>query len=365
MQERPELPAENKSRRRRVRIVQVVVTVAIMLVFFVYFIPSVANYSEVLATIRRLTPFEILTLAGVTVLNILTYWAQMMAFMPGLTLGQAAVNNQTSTSVANTVPGGGAIAIGVSYAMFRSWGYKDSEIVLFTLDTGLWNAFMKLGLPVVGVAALVLTGQGAAAAVVPALIGLGVLVGSIGAFALLLWKKRFAFAIGTKLGRVFNAVRRIARKPAVDDWGDRAVRFRKQTNTLVARRWLPMTATTVVSHLTLYLVLLLTLRAVGVPGSEVGWAEVLSVFAISRLASAVPLMPGGVGVIEAVQIAGLVLAGGNHAQVVAAVLVFRLLTYGVQIPLGAITYLIWQRNKSWRKESGEPLVPVAGELQPS
>jgi uncharacterized membrane protein YbhN (UPF0104 family) len=45
-----------------------------------------------------------------------------------------------------------------------------------------------------------------------------------------------------------------------------------------------------------------------------------------------------------------------HAQVAAAVLVFRLLTYGIQIPLGALTYVIWRTNKSWRMPS--PRVPV-------
>jgi uncharacterized membrane protein YbhN (UPF0104 family) len=34
---------------------------------------------------------------------------------------------------------------------------------------------------------------------------------------------------------------------------------------------------------------------------------------------------------------------------VAATLLFRLLTYGLEIPLGAVTYLIWQRKKSWRQ----------------
>ena len=48
------------------------------------------------------------------------------------------------------------------------------------------------------------------------------------------------------------------------------------------------------------------------------------------------------------------------AQVTAAALLFRALTYGVQIPLGAFTYLIWQRKKSWRKappdDSAEPAI---------
>ena len=51
------------------------------------------------------------------------------------------------------------------------------------------------------------------------------------------------------------------------------------------------------------------------------------------------------------------------AQVTAAVLVFRTLTFILQIPLGAITYVIWQRKKSWRKpvphEPAEPEVAAA------
>jgi uncharacterized membrane protein YbhN (UPF0104 family) len=37
-----------------------------------------------------------------------------------------------------------------------------------------------------------------------------------------------------------------------------------------------------------------------------------------------------------------------RAQVAAAVLVFRTLTYALQIPLGAVAYFIWQHKKSWR-----------------
>ena len=38
--------------------------------------------------------------------------------------------------------------------------------------------------------------------------------------------------------------------------------------------------------------------------------------------------------IELGYIGGLVAAGGNEPQVVAAVLLFRVLTYGIQIPIG-------------------------------
>jgi uncharacterized membrane protein YbhN (UPF0104 family) len=44
----------------------------------------------------------------------------------------------------------------------------------------------------------------------------------------------------------------------------------------------------------------------------------------------------------------LVAAGGDQPQVVAAVLLFRTLTFGVPIPIGALTYLIWRRKEDWR-----------------
>jgi hypothetical protein len=54
----------------------------------------------------------------------------------------------------------------------------------------------------------------------------------------------------------------------------------------------------------------------------------------------------------------VILAGRNHAdvpsdvfhaRVATTVLVFRVLTYAIQIPLGGFTHLIWPANKSWRK----------------
>jgi uncharacterized membrane protein YbhN (UPF0104 family) len=52
-----------------------------------------------------------------------------------------------------------------------------------------------------------------------------------------------------------------------------------------------------------------------------------------------------------------VAAGGNEPQVVAAVLLFRVLTYGIQVPIGGFTYVVWRARSSWRREPTEPQVP--------
>ena len=46
--------------------------------------------------------------------------------------------------------------------------------------------------------------------------------------------------------------------------------------------------------------------------------------------------------------------GALYGQIMAGVLMFRALTYGAQIPLGVITYVIWQRKRSWRKPVPAP-----------
>ena len=51
----------------------------------------------------------------------------------------------------------------------------------------------------------------------------------------------------------------------------------------------------------------------------------------------------------------------EKAQIVAAVLIFRVLTFGIQIPLGAVTYVIWRRTKRWLRDDPPP-GSIAAEL---
>lgn len=358
------VPAKASSRRKRiVRVVQLAVSLVLVAGIFVFAIPRIADYSAVWATISDLTWLELVTLLAVTIFNNVTYWPVVMASVPGLKLGQSAVVVQTSTSIANTLPGGGAIAVGLSYAIFRSWGFNNSAIALTTVVTGIWNTFLKLGLPVVALGFLAVQGQATGALLVAAAVGVLVLAAGVLLFALMLWRERFARSIGDGLGRLVSALRRPLRRPPVA-WGDAAVRFRGQTIDLLRRRWIPLTASTLVSHLALYFVLLIALRHVGVSGGEIGWAEVLGVFAFARLVSAVPITPGGLGLVELSYIGGLVLAGRDEAdvspevfraQVAAAVLVFRTLTFVLQIPIGGFTYVIWRRKKSWMRPPPDEL----------
>ena len=350
------------------RVVQAVISLAIVVGIFVGVMPLIADYGEVWATIQAMTWLEVLSLVLIGLWNLITYWFVLTAALPGLRLREAAVVNQASTAVANTLPGGGVIGVGVSVAMLTSWGFTIAAITRSALVTGIWNNFVKLGMPVLALALLALEGEVTPARLAAAAIGIAVLVAAVVLFALLLKSERLARAIGRGFGRVVDWFRKLLRQPPLGDWGDRAAKFRSNTIGLLRHRWLWLTLATLLSHFSLYLVLLVALRHVGVSQEELSWITVLAAFAFVRLISALPITPGGVGVVELGYAAVLTLGldATTSAQVVAAILVFRAITYFLPIPLGVISYGIWRWNKSWRM-SHEERAELAGdayELEP-
>jgi uncharacterized membrane protein YbhN (UPF0104 family) len=216
---------------------------------------------------------------------------------------------------------------------------------------------------VISVALLVLTGHVTGVYVTAAIVGLIVLAIAVGLLAAVFASEQLARKVGSGFGRAASAVKRLFRKPPVTGGADRAAKFRHDTIGLVRLRWLRLTLFTILSQLALFFVLLLSLRHMGVSESEISTAEAFAVYAFSRLLSAVPITPGGVGVIDLGYIGGLVnFDSTEKAQIVAAVLLFRLLTFGIQIPLGAFTYLIWQHNKSWRRDPPD-IDPIEAAIQ--
>jgi uncharacterized protein (TIRG00374 family) len=346
------------------QIIAFVFGLVIVVGIFVFAIPRFADYGEVWAAMKTLTPIEFWTLFAATVFNLFTYWFANMAALPGLSLKKAAVLTQTGTSVANTMPAGGAIAIGVTYAQLASWGFTGAETALYVGVTGIWNIFTKLALPVIALALLVVTGHSNAALAGAAAIGVVVLIAAVALLTLVFKSEAMARRVGEWIGRVGTAVLRLFRRGPVVGMGERSVKFRRETIILVRRRWLRLTWTTLLSHLALFFILLLALRDMGVDEHELPAVEVFAVFAFSRLLSSIPITPGGVGVIDLGYIGGLTAIDtvpGAEAQIVAAVLLFRVLTYGIQIPMGAVTYFIWRAKTDWRRDTPPP-GSIAAEL---
>ena len=327
------------------RVVGIGVAVAAIVVTFVFVLPRIADYGDVWAAVQDLTWAQIGLLTAATLLNLATYAPPWQAALPGLGFRQAFVVTQASTASTYIAPGGAAVGMAVSYAMLRAWGFGVGRVALAVSVTGVWNQFAMLGFPVVALALLTFVNEQNPLLITVAAIGLAVFVAAAAAFAAGLATPRVARWIGDLAARVVNWVLRLVRRGPVKWSGESLVEFRNRALELLRRRWHVITLTTLAGQLTVFVLLLVALRVLGVSASEVSVIEAFAAWSTVRLLGSLPITPGGIGVVEVGLTGALVGFGGDNAEVVAAVLIYRVLTIVPTLLLGLAAAFTWRRQR--------------------
>lgn len=303
---------------------------------FAYFLPQIADYRDVWGVLKAVSWAWIVTLAGVTIVNLLTFAPPWQVTLPGLTFRGAFILTQVSTALAMVVPAGAAVGIAGAYGILRRWGFKGRDIGRAVTLVSLWNQFANLSYPVIAVFLLAVTGGDSPILATAAFVGAAVLGVAVAALASILSSNRMATGTGDLMARVVSSARAKVGRPPVLWGGESFGRFRAGAVDLLRRRWHVLTLATYAGTLTVFLVLLASLRALDVPASEVSLVEAFAAWSLARLLGTIPITPGGIGVVELGLTGALVGFGGNNAGVVAAVLVYRFLTMVPTIVAGLL-----------------------------
>lgn len=319
------------------------VGIAVVAATFAFVLPRIANYGAVWSVVKELSWLQIATLVGATLLNLVTFAPPWMVALPGLGFRRAFVLTQASTASTYLAPGGAAVGVGLAYAILRGWGFGGGSVGLATALTGIWNQLVLLSFPAVALALLTLKQEHNALLQSVAVIGLAVFVVAIAAFTGALATPKLAHFIGRETIRLVNWSLRIVRRGPVGWTADSFVRFRNQAVRLLRHRWIALTLTTLAGQLTVFMLFLVSLRALGVSAGEVGAVEAFAAWSLTRLLGSLPITPGGLGVVEVGLTTALVGFGGENAEVVAAVLVYRFLNIVPTLVLGLIAGALWRR----------------------
>jgi uncharacterized membrane protein YbhN (UPF0104 family) len=116
--------------------------------------------------------------------------------------------------------------------------------------------------------------------------------------------------------------------------------------------WAAALAYAALNWLTDLLCLAAATRALGLP---VGLTTLAGIYLGVQIVRQVPLTPGGVGVIETALVAGLTAAGATAVHAAAAVLVYRLLSCWLIIPVGGAAGLALRRATTVPVRNAVPL----------
>jgi uncharacterized membrane protein YbhN (UPF0104 family) len=330
--------------RNHRRILGAAGSIAVVVLVFVFVLPKIADYRDVLEVVRDLGWRDWIALAAAVVLNLVTFAPPWMAALPGLSFREAMAMTQASTALSIISPAGAAVGMAASYSMLRSWKFEAPAVGLAVAVAGLWNQLMNLVFPVVALALLTAEDEDHPALRTAALIGVVVLAVAVAAFALVLSRPRHARRIGGGSARLVNLVLGVFSRGPVTWGGDSFAAFRMRALGLLRRRWHVITVATLAGHLTVFVLLLVCLRVVGISGSEVTVVEAFAAWALVRILGALPLTPAGVGFVEVGLSGALVAFGAPNAEAVAATLLYRALTVLPTLALGLLAVATWRTH---------------------
>jgi len=334
--------ADRKRRKGRARIVGGILSVAIIGGVFAFALPRIANYSEVWDVIRAMSWQWLVVLALATVLNLSTYGPPLVAALPGVSYLHASRVTLASTALSTVAPGGAAVGMATSFAMLRAWGFRGRPVGLAVVVTSVWNQFVILGLPIIAVAGLTAEGGRNRTLELAAIIGLVVFATIVAGFAVGLSSARLARKVGDRAARLISRAKGLVHRAPVKWNGASFVQFRAESIELIRRRWFFLTTATLAGHLTVFVVMLASLRAIGVTRGEVTIVEAFAAWTLARILGAIPITPGGVGFVELGLTGVLVAFGASNADAVAATLIYRVLTILPTLVVGLVAAATWR-----------------------
>jgi uncharacterized membrane protein YbhN (UPF0104 family) len=240
--------------------------------------------------------------------------------MTAITLAGNAINS--------TLPGGGAFATVFAYRQFRRRG-ADEALTTWTLVA--FTALTAVTLALLAVAGLLIAGGGGPVAglwpLIPVLMALPILG------VVVLARPRVLLVVCVA---PLRWVRRVTGFPRADPKLIlTSLVERLQTVTPRFHEWTLGLVWASANWLTDCLCLVLAFEAVG---AHVPWRGLLVAYGAAQVASNLPFTPGGLGVVEGSLTIALVAYGGSTAGSVAAVLLYRILSFWLLLPIGWVAW---------------------------
>lgn len=303
------------------------------------------DWAEVRASIGQLSDAELLSLTFGWMVWVVAQGALTASLVDRLAVRRGVLASLGPTAVSSVIPGPSDLPI--RYRMYQSWGVSSSAAATALIGSGVFSIGSNLLLPSIAGVLIVLADvplSGFFSVIVTASVALAVIVTIVG---FTLGSARRTESAGRRLDRpVRAAMRRLRKQPLDQNLGVVLTQKRAEAFDHLADKWVKSTVATIATIAAKCSLLVLTLRFVGIPEDALGWLAIAAVFGLVAGMTAIPLTPGSAGVAEIGFVGMLTVAADGDwvNQITAGVLLYRVMTWLLIIPVGAIALAIWRHG---------------------
>jgi uncharacterized protein (TIRG00374 family) len=303
--------------------------------------------------LRHLTWWWVVLAAGAEVVSYLAFAGAMRRLLRSggveVPLRTMTVFTVAGNAIQNTLPAG--IALGSAY-LFRQFRRQGADDVLAGWVIVAVAVLSFGGLTLIAATGVILA-LGSASA-----LDLVVVIGGLVAVSLLLvaaWLERALWAL--RVAGLVRLCQRLFRRPRGDP-NALVVGWLQHLGAISPSRrdWGAAAAMALGNWLADLGCLTLAFLAIG---GGVPWRGLFLAYGAGQLAAILPITPGGLGVVEGSITVALVAFGGAEASAVAAVLVYRLISFWLMLPVGWGSWTVIALSRYWgRRKQTAPARPV-------
>ncbi|MGH2735386.1 MAG: lysylphosphatidylglycerol synthase transmembrane domain-containing protein [Actinomycetota bacterium] len=300
--------------------------------------PALVQTFSQLPRLQTINPAWFVAMVAVETASFASFWVLLGLCVHSRDRFVIATSQLASNMIGRIVPGGAATGGAMQLRMLIVGGVDAARATTGVATATLLTTAVLFGMPVLSVPAILggaTISDGLAGAVFLGLLLFAIMI-AVGVLALR--SDRPVLVIGRTFAAAVSLVTRGDRDA---DLPARLLRERDLVRrTLDRHRWTAL-GSAVAKSILEYLALLAALTAVGAsprPGL------VVLAYTASAILAMVPITPGGLGFVEAGLSATLTLAGVTVADAVLATLAFRLVSYWLPLPIGALALALFRRR---------------------
>lgn len=319
------------------------------LLYYLFFvvIPTEINLSEVKSTLENLTLSQNLMMLAAGTITILTVGWTAATVLPGIKLLKATQASVVSQLTAVVLPPPADMLI--RFGMYKSFGFSVGRSSIAVVLSGIARYFTVFVIPLLGLLALTVTGQGSPAGIAWLVFGTTAVLIALWIFYLLFTSDETAKRTGKMLQKIINKIRRLFRKKQTRKITHGVVDFSKKARGVVLGDFWKIAISNIVWGISSYIVLLLAVRFCGIDSSIMSNAYILLITGMMLLLNSLPIPGSGAGISETILITSMNFPSSQvQSAFTAALLLYRVYTWLWPFPVGAISYFVWRyqiRNK--------------------
>ena len=330
-------------RRNVMRIGRGVAVAGLAGVAFLFLRDKLPAWSDVTAALSSANQGWLVVALGAEFVSMGMFARQQRRLLRGfgvtISMPRAGAISWSRSAIAISFPAGSALSAGWAFRQFRASGASRATAAAVMVLSGLVSVLALTGLYVTGLLATLLSPLTTLRPGAIATLGLGISLVVVAAGVLLTrvphphgHHGRHEPGALTSLGRRWEWLGRLLGQLA---------EIRTSARQVEGRHW----ALALLAAAMSWLADLGCLAAVALAFSlPVTPTELGLIYLGVQIVRQIPLTPGGVGMIEASLLAGLIAAGAPEAAAAATVVVYRLLSCWLVIPLGALAWASLRRQ---------------------